>query len=191
MPLRDHVRPPVSKKSTWEGFHGGWPMVIVQHLRHVLPPGFTAESKVHLGTFFETDDSAYESGDGDSTTEWRSKPSDGGVALAPWKAAEPSVAVDWEPTDEYEYAVHIYDAVREQTLVAAIEIVSPANKDRPMQRNNFVANCAALLQAGVSVCVVDFVTVRQLNLYTQLMEYIGIPNADRPDEPRPPRPVDT
>jgi hypothetical protein len=35
--------------------------------------------------------------------------------------------------------------------VAAIEIVSPANKDRPEHRRKFVAKCAALLQQGVSV----------------------------------------
>lgn len=26
MPLRDHFRPPVPKRSLWEGFHGGWPI---------------------------------------------------------------------------------------------------------------------------------------------------------------------
>jgi hypothetical protein len=32
MPLRDHFHPPVSKRSSWEGFHGGWPMQIVREL---------------------------------------------------------------------------------------------------------------------------------------------------------------
>jgi hypothetical protein len=32
MPLRDHLRPPISNRSSWQGFHGGWPMTIVQHL---------------------------------------------------------------------------------------------------------------------------------------------------------------
>src|SRR5438552_138747 len=40
------------------------------------------------------------------------------------------------------YEVLIYDAKRGRHLVAAIEIVSPANKDRPEHRNVFVAKCA-------------------------------------------------
>lgn len=44
--------------------------------------------------------------------------------------------------------------------MAAIEIVSPANKDRPEHRHAFVAKCAALLQNQVSVTIVDLVTTR-------------------------------
>ena len=57
--------------------------------------------------------------------------------------------------------------------MAAIEIVSPANKDRAEHRNVFVAKCAALLQKGVAVSIVDIVTVRQFNLYVELMGLIG------------------
>ena len=184
MPLRDHFRPPVSKRASWEAFHGGWPMVIVQQLRNSLPTGYTAGPRVHLGTFYEIDVSTYETDGAPPTPGWNA--GGGGVAIAPWAAAEPSVAVEVEPDEEYEYAVHVYDAEREQTLVAAIEIVSPANKDRPEKRNSFVAKCAALLRAGVSVCVVDLVTVRQFNLYTQLMAFIGQGNADRMSADPPP-----
>ena len=50
MPLRDHFRPPVSKKSSWEGFHAMWPASIVRNLRKLLPAGYVAEPRVHLGT---------------------------------------------------------------------------------------------------------------------------------------------
>ena len=43
MPLRDHFHQPVSTRSSWEGFHGGWPMAIVQRLSPLLPDNFTAE----------------------------------------------------------------------------------------------------------------------------------------------------
>ncbi len=49
MPLRDHFRPPLDNFTSWEGFHGGWPMVIVQQLRRNLPAGFVAEPRVHFG----------------------------------------------------------------------------------------------------------------------------------------------
>lgn len=32
MPLRDHFRPPVENRHSWDELHGGWPMVIVQQL---------------------------------------------------------------------------------------------------------------------------------------------------------------
>jgi hypothetical protein len=156
MPLRDHFRPPVSKKASWEGFHAAWPMCIVQQLRKLLPPGFVAEPRVHLGTLMEIDV--------------------GATATAVWTGAPPAVAVETEPPDEYEYAVRIFDLERERTLVAAIEFVSPANKDRPESREAFVAKCAALLRRGVAVSVVDLVTIRRFNLYAQLMVFVGHPD---------------
>jgi hypothetical protein len=32
MPLRDHFRPPVEERHSWDELHGGWPMIIVQTL---------------------------------------------------------------------------------------------------------------------------------------------------------------
>src|SRR5439155_7816887 len=71
--------------------------------------------------------------------------------------------------DQYEYEVLVYDQSRGRHLVAAVEIVSPANKDRPENRRAFVTKCAALLQQGVCVSMVDLVTTRQFNLYTDLL----------------------
>jgi hypothetical protein len=51
MPLRDHFRPPVSQHASWEGFHGQWPAMIVQQLNPVLPDGYMAEPRVHLGPY--------------------------------------------------------------------------------------------------------------------------------------------
>lgn len=56
MPLRDHFRPPVSEASSWDMLHGGWPMVIVQGLKGLLPKGHVAGPVVHLGRSFEVDD---------------------------------------------------------------------------------------------------------------------------------------
>jgi hypothetical protein len=39
--------------------------------------------------------------------------------------------VDVDLTDQYEYEVLVYDQSRGRRLVAAVEIVSPANNDRP------------------------------------------------------------
>jgi hypothetical protein len=61
----------------------------------------------------------------------------------------PTLVIDAELQNQYAYEVLIYDQTRARQLVAAIEIVSPANKDRPENRRAFVTNCAALLQQGV------------------------------------------
>ena len=170
MPLRDHFRPPVSRQVSWEEIHGGWPMVIVQQLKKQLPPGFVSGPKVHSGSQIEIDIATYE---WDGAPRGFSDRGDGGVATAAWTLAEPSVAVETDIVDDDEYEVRIYDAERERTLVAVIELVSPANKDRPQKRNAFVGKCAALLRAGVAVSIVDVVTTRQFNLYTELMAFLG------------------
>ena len=147
-----------------------WPAVIVQGLRKRLPPGYRAEPRVHSGSGVEIDVAAFEE-EGrlhSSIPEER-----GGVATAVWAPARPSVAVETTLPEYDEYEVRIFDARRGRHLVAAIEIVSPANKDRPEHRNVFVAKCAALLQKGVAVSIVDLVTVRKFNLYTEVLDFFG------------------
>jgi hypothetical protein len=68
--------------------------------------------------------------------------------------------------------VLVFDDERERTLVAAVEFVSPANKDRPEHRQAFVTKCSALLQNRVCVSIVDVVTARQFNMYGELLELI-------------------
>ncbi len=172
MPLRDHFRPPTTKHGSWESLHGGWPMVIVQQIRKQLPPGFVSALRVHLGPCFEID-SAREVADRPvivSTT----------ATLAP---PRPTWAVETDVPEDDEYEVQIYNAEEERQLVAVIEIVSPANKDRPDKRRAFVGKCAALLRKGVAVSIVDVVTVRHANLYAEVMAFVGHPDPTLGAEP--------
>ncbi|MBY0526267.1 MAG: DUF4058 family protein [Gemmataceae bacterium] len=84
-----------------------------------------------------------------------------------------------------EYEVRVFDAKRNSRLVAAVEIVSPSNKDRPEHRRLFVAKCAALLQNQVSVTIVDLVTTRGFNLYAELLDLIGQTDPSLGSEPPP------
>jgi hypothetical protein len=167
MPLRDHFRPPVSKTASSEGFHGGWPMTIVQSLFPILPEGFTAEPRVHLGTYYEIDVCAFEE-NGQRATGFETSDS-GGVATAAWAPPKPTLVVDTDVADQYEYEVRVFDDSRSRLLVAAIEIVSPANKDRPENRRAFATKCAALVQQDVCVSIVDLVTTRGFNLYADVL----------------------
>jgi hypothetical protein len=174
MPLRDHFRPPVESKHSWDELHGGWPMVIVQQLYPILPEGYVAAPGVHLGTAFEIDVSTYEQDEASHAN--KAALTNGGVAVAPWAPPTPTLTLETELPDQDEYEVRVYDARHGRRLVAAIELVSPANKDRPESRRAFVAKVAALLQRDVCVSVVDVVTLRQFNLYADLLALIGRPD---------------
>lgn len=182
MPLRDHFRAPLDDVTAWEGFHAGWPMVIVQQLNTRLPQGFVASPRAHLGSHAEVYIATFENVDR-GTSSNNAESAEGGVATAVWSPAQPTLAVEAELPDPDEFAVRIYDEQRGRTLVAAIEIVSPANKDRAEHRRLFVGKCAALLQEGVAVTIVDLVTVREFNLYAKLLEFIGQADPSLTPEP--------
>ena len=175
MPLRDHFRPPIWTRSSWEGFHGGWPMTIVQQLGPVLPDDYVAEPRVHLGRFCEIDVCAFEGDDGTVPRLADEMPAgfEERSALATETSPEPTLVLEADWNDQYAYEVLFFDQTRARQLVAAIEIVSPANKDRPDNRRAFVTKCAALLQQNVCVSIIDLVTIRNFNLYCELLELIG------------------
>jgi hypothetical protein len=97
----------------------------------------------------------------------------GGVATAVWAPAKPTFAVVTDLPAQHVYEVLVYDEKRHCRLVAAVEIASPANKDRPEHRRAFAAKCAGLLREGVCVVIVDIVTTRTQNLYVELLDLLG------------------
>jgi Protein of unknown function (DUF4058) len=171
MPLRDHFHLPLRGLCTWESFHSGWANEIVRHLNKSLPIAYVARPNVKLGVDVEADVAALELAENPPSEEG------GGVAIAVWAPAKPtlSAAVDFHSLDVFEVQVHREGGLE---MVAAIELVSPRNKDRPIARRHFAAKCAAYLQAGVSVVVVDVVTGRKENLYSVLLEQLSISHED-------------
>jgi hypothetical protein len=160
MPLRDHFHPPVSNKRHWSAILGGWPMEIVRTLFDRLPWNFYAAPQIELGRSLESEIGFIE----DVT--------DAGETATLTALQKPATYVaDFSQADEYE--VRIHDDTYDRTLVAAIEIVSPSNKDRPDTRNQFVSKVRALLSEGVCVSIVDIVTSRQANLYSELLTALG------------------
>src|SRR5262245_43817791 len=169
MPLRDHFHSPVNDRHSWDSLHGQWPAMLVLQLSRELPPEFVAAPKIHLGGSVEIDVGAY----GRAAPTGPPAIGSGGTALATRAATEPTLRVETDLPDVDEYEVQIYDMSRGRRLVAAIELVSPSNKDRPETRRAFVTKCAALLQQQVSVMIVDVVTVREFNLYAELLAFLG------------------
>jgi hypothetical protein len=171
MPLRDHFRPPLDDMRHWEGFHATWPVMIVALLKRHLPRPFFAEPRVHPASSAEIDVATFENEQPDILATGNGNGT-GGVATAVWAPPQPTLTVVADFPAQAEYEVRVYDEKRRSRLVASVEIVSPANKDRPELRRVFVAKCAALLHERVSVVIVDVVTNRNSNLYHDLLELI-------------------
>lgn len=140
--------------------------MIVVNLNRRLPQRYVARPGVHFGSSMEIDVATYEEDDAD----YASRPT---LALA----------TDFPDMDVYE--VRVYDTKSGRRLVAAVEIVSPSNKDRPEHRRAFVAKCADMLRDGVFVAIVNLVTTRHFNLYGDLMDFVGQADPSLGDEPPP------
>jgi hypothetical protein len=147
-------------------------MRIVEELAPRLPAGYVAEPRVHLGSYYEIDVCTYEEHQEPEATYDPSRESVVGIATAPQAALAPALTVDVEFPEQYAYEVLIFDLERDRRLVAAVEIVSPANKDRPENRQLFATKCFNLLRQDVCLSIVDLVTIRQFNLYAELLRML-------------------
>ena len=132
-----------------------------------LPSGYTAEVETHVGSHIEVDVGTFENVD-----RYLQPPSANGGGFATlkqtaWVAAEP----EWAMTALFPtmFEIRVVDTERGQ-LVAAIELVSPSNKDQPESRASLIAKCAAYLQQGVGLVVVD-VTKHHFNLHNDLARF--------------------
>jgi hypothetical protein len=172
MPLLDHFHPPLSDLRHWESFHTAWATEIMRTLnRGVLPAGCFAEAQVHFGSRVEIDVATFEKeglqlaqgGDGSA----------GGVAVQTW--APPAAALVMPAVFPDAIEVQVFRTSGGATLVAAIELVSPGNKDRPEARRAFTAKCASYLQQGIGLVIVDVVTERQANLHDELIRLLEQP----------------
>jgi hypothetical protein len=167
MPLLDHFHSPLFPFHSWECFHGGWGFQLAG-LLNIRPMGygFLAESNVHIGITVAADVAAFER-DADTLTGGGSN---GAVATEVWAPPQPPVVLPIDFSGLETFEIRIYDLDRTRTLVAAVELVSPGNKDRPENRRAFLDKCAAYLREGVSVVIVDIVTSRRHNFHAALME---------------------
>jgi hypothetical protein len=158
--LLDHFRPPISLRRHWHAFPNAWATYLASDLNRQLPESYFAEANVQFG--IEIDVATFEEADVLSSAPLA-------TAVATWTAPPPTLTVPLAPlTDIVE--VLIFDQQEGPTLAGAIELISPANKDRPTHRDAFVSKCAAYVQQGIGLILVDVVTDRSANLHTELLE---------------------
>src|SRR5262245_9728908 len=156
--LQDHFQPPLSLRRHWHAFHNAWATYLASDLNQRLPEGYFAEANVQFG--IQIDVAAFE----EPGALPQVAPSDGHDPSAGshggWAVPAPTLTVSIALlTDLVE--VLVFDREAGPTLAGAIELVSPANKDRPAHRDAFVTKCAVYLQQGIGLILVDVVTDRK------------------------------
>jgi hypothetical protein len=171
MPLLDHFHPPLESRHHWDSFHSNWATRLADQLNERLPEGFMAEEQTHgdsrleidVATFEETDtDKASQSGDGNATTT---------VSTPTWT---PTLAPRSMPAVFPEsYEIRVFSTSGGLTLVGAIELVSPGNKDRLEERRAFAIKCASYLIQGISLIILDVVTNRRANLHNEAVRLLS------------------
>ena len=72
-------------------------------------------------------------------------------------------------------AVEVRDVLNDARLAGVVKLASPRNKDRTESRRAFAVKCAAYLQRGIGLVVVDIVTNRLYNLHNELMDLLELP----------------
>lgn len=159
--LLDHFHSPLADRRGWKGFHTQWATGLAADLNSRLPEGWWAETEVRFG--IEVDVGVLE-----ESGEW----SGASTAAEVWLPPEPVLTVECALATHVA-EVKVLNTSYSPSLVAAIELVSPANKDRPEQRDAFVSKCATILNQGAGLIVVDVVTERRANLHGALLEHIS------------------
>jgi hypothetical protein len=154
----------------------------MDRLNQMLPRRYQAVVQTHLGSHVEADVAEFEEplevGNGASEEGEGA----GGVVVQTWAPPVAKLVAPAVFPDDFE--VQLFDLRGGMRLVAVVELVSPRNKDRAESRRAFAAKCAAYLQRGIGLVVVDIVTERHFNLHNELAELLAWPGPLRmPEDP--------
>jgi hypothetical protein len=119
---------------------------MVQKLVTQLPPGYVAEPRVHLGTFYEIDVCAFDEGEESDSGRTLHHAENGSVVTQTWAPPAPTLTTEMDIPEEYAYEVLVFDDLEpehERELVAAIEIAL---------RTRIGLGAGRFLSANVQVC---------------------------------------
>jgi hypothetical protein len=166
----------LSTERRWESFHSSWATRIADTLtERWLPANYIAEEHAHLGPSVEIDVATFE-----REAPAEAEPNVGGVALANlkvWTPPAPDAVVPSVFPDTFE--VRILSTETGPKLVAAIELISPGNKDRSAERRAFAVKCASYLFQGIGLIIVDIVTSRRANLHKEILHVMEAADAEQ------------
>ena len=169
MALLDHFHLPLSRDRFWHSFHNGWATYIATDLNEHLPEGYFAQPNVQFG--IEIDIAAFQGFTPSLTTSKERDESRLAPSTASWMPSAPTETIPFQIVSD-SVEVQIYSSEEGPVLVGAIELVSPANKDRATHRRAFVSKCETYLQQGIGLVIVDIVTNRKANLHNELLAHL-------------------
>jgi hypothetical protein len=164
--LLDHFHTPLSDSWSWVSFHSNWATRLADALTDLVPAEFRVEEHAHHGPSVEIDVATFTANTGGNGPQ-ANGPS--AALLAAPTYAPPAPLLTMPATFPDTFEVRVYSTVSGKTLVAAVELVSPGNKDRPDERRAFAAKCASYLYQGIGLIVMDVVTNRHANLHNETM----------------------
>jgi hypothetical protein len=173
VPLLDHFHPPLAPTHSWQSFHARWATAIANALDRTLPERYFAEVLANTGARVEADVSEY-----DTHSKEQGNGASGGVSVATWTPPRPAQTVGIVFPDDIE--IQVLDQRGDAKLVAVIELISPSNKDRQEHCRAFAIKCAAHLQRGVGLMMVDVVTARRADLHLELLALLGQTSSGAP-----------
>jgi hypothetical protein len=148
MPLHDWT-----EQSGWEGVHHLWIAELLRWVKPRLPAGYRA----YIGTVPTVAVGAPPEKPDVSVRQWPEQPL---PAEAPLPNPAPGTEAATDEPDE-EVAVALIDPGTtlfvefRGRLVAAVELVSPRNKDRPVSRATYLTRYLGYLLEGVHLLLVD------------------------------------
>ncbi len=146
MPLHDWTN-----DAGWDGMHLFW----LTHLFHGIKPRLPDEFRAYVGSIptlsvtglTERPDVAVRHWLPEPPPEVTGVPADGGNGMLD----EPDVETATLTLDPQKALYVTYRG----RLVAAVELISPRNKDRPSSRGHYLARCLGYLHEGVHLFLVD------------------------------------
>src|SRR6266487_972102 len=133
----------------------------------LLPGEYFAEVQVHVGSRGEVDVGTFAYASTYVAHVHRASTATATLTAHPWAPPAPTMRIPTVFPDSLE--VLVFSTEAGSTLVAAIALVSPGNKDREEHRRAFAAKCSSYVQQGIGLMLIDIVTNRQANLHNELV----------------------
>jgi hypothetical protein len=148
MPLFDHFQPPIYPQRQISSFLCNWATRLADFLNERMTSDFSALEFVRS-----------------RSRVW--------IDIDECEQAVPGPGHTMPTVFPDTYEVCVNRTVDSNQLVAAIELISPGNKDRPDQRRAFATKCANYLYQGVSLIIIDIVTNRRANLHNEVIQIMS------------------
>ena len=158
----------------WEGVHDIWLVELLRHVKARLPPAYRA----YIGS---TPALSVGAGDQKPDVAVRRWHPENPPATSPAKSQPDSEGVALLSRDP-QTAVHVTLRGR---LVAAVEVISPRNKDRPSSREQYLSRYLGYLVQGANLLLVD---VHPRPLSFSFADALAV-EAEIPDQPPLPAPL--